>query len=87
MSKNRSPALGGGNSSNPRFGSGSSTFQVCVPERAASLVAELNGLGHDAEMVAGEKSQFDVVADGETVWSKQQVGRCPELADLLAVLK
>ena len=56
-------------------------------ERAASLVAELNGLGHDAEMVAGEKSQFDVIADGDTVWSKQQVGSFPELSDLLAQLK
>jgi hypothetical protein len=50
-------------------------------------VAELNGLGHNAEMVAGEKSQFDVIADGDTVWSKQHVGRFPELPDLLAVLK
>jgi predicted Rdx family selenoprotein len=50
-------------------------------------VAELNGLGHDAEMVAGEKSQFDVIADGATVWSKQQVGSFPELSDLLAQLK
>jgi hypothetical protein len=49
-------------------------------------VAELNGLGHLAEMVEGEKSQFDVIADGETVWSKQGVGRFPELADLLGVL-
>ena len=47
-------------------------------------MAELNGLGHDAEMVAGEKSQFDVIADGETIWSKQQIGRYPELPDLLA---
>jgi predicted Rdx family selenoprotein len=37
-------------------------------------------------MIAGEKSQFDVVADGATVWSKQQTGRYPELADLLPVL-
>jgi len=50
-------------------------------------VAELNGLGHDAEMVAGEKSQFDVIADGETIWSKQHVGRFPELPDLLPTLK
>ncbi len=50
-------------------------------------MAELNGLGHDAEMVAGEKSQFDVFADGETIWSKQQVGRYPELPDLLPKLK
>jgi predicted Rdx family selenoprotein len=50
-------------------------------------VAELNGLGHVAEMISGEKSQFDVVADGETIWSKQQVGRFPELPDLLASVK
>ena len=49
-------------------------------------MAELNGLGHVAEMVAGEKSQFDVVVDGDTIWSKQQVGRYPELPDLLAHL-
>ena len=50
-------------------------------------MAELNGLGLDAEMIAGEKSQFDVIADGDTVWSKQQVGRFPELPDLLPQLK
>ena len=50
-------------------------------------MAELNGLGHDAEMVSGEKSQFDVIADGDTIWSKQQVGSFPELPDVLAKLK
>ena len=50
-------------------------------------MAELNGLGHDAEMVEGEKSQFDVVVDGETIWSKQQIGRYPERPDLLSKLK
>jgi predicted nicotinamide N-methyase len=49
-------------------------------------VAELNGLGHDAEMIAGEKSQFDVLADGDVVFSKQQAGRFPELRDLVAAL-
>jgi predicted Rdx family selenoprotein len=49
-------------------------------------VAELNGLGHDAEMIEGEKSQFDVVADGATIWSKQQAGSFPELSDLLGKL-
>ncbi len=37
-------------------------------------------------MISGNKSQFDVVADGSTIWSKQQAGRFPELADLLAVV-
>lgn len=50
-------------------------------------MAELNGLGHDAEMVAGEKSQFDVTADGDTIWSKQEIGSYPELSDLLPKLK
>ena len=46
-------------------------------------MAELNGLGHVAEMAPGEKSQFDVIADGDVVYSKQSEGRFPELADLL----
>jgi hypothetical protein len=49
-------------------------------------VAELNGLGHVAEMVEGVKSQFDVLADEQLVYSKQRIGRFPELADLIAVL-
>ena len=46
-------------------------------------MAELSGLGHDATMAEGMKSQFDVLADGETVFSKQREGRFPELADIL----
>jgi predicted Rdx family selenoprotein len=38
-------------------------------------------------MREGEKSQFDVVADGELVFSKQSEGHFPELPDLLALLK
>ena len=34
----------------------------------------------------GEKSQFDVVADGTLVFSKQQVGRFPEPAEVVAAL-
>jgi hypothetical protein len=49
-------------------------------------VAELNGLGHTAEMVAGGHSQFDVVADGETIFSKQREGRWPELAEVIDAL-
>ena len=49
-------------------------------------MAELNGTRYTAEMVAGEKSQFDVVADGETVFSKQREGRFPELEEILALL-
>ncbi len=49
-------------------------------------MAELNGTGHIAEMAEGEKSQFDVVIDGELAFSKQRDGRFPELADVMAKL-
>jgi hypothetical protein len=49
-------------------------------------VAELNGIGHIAEMAEGEKSQYDVVADGQLVFSKQREHRWPELAEILAAL-
>jgi hypothetical protein len=49
-------------------------------------VAELNGLGHVAEMAEGAKSQFDVLADGAVVFSKQDTGRFPELDELLPLL-
>jgi hypothetical protein len=38
-------------------------------------------------MNEGEQSQFDVVSDGELVFSKQAEGRFPELPDLLAKLR
>ncbi len=49
-------------------------------------MAELNGVGHDAEMIAGEKSQYDVIADGELIFSKQVEGRWPELPEILGAL-
>jgi predicted Rdx family selenoprotein len=49
-------------------------------------VAEINGTEHTAEMVSGEKSQFDVLVDDELVFSKQQEGRWPELVEILAAL-
>jgi predicted Rdx family selenoprotein len=39
-----------------------------------------------AEMVRGAESQFDVVVDGETLFSKQRAGRFPEAAEVLALL-
>jgi predicted Rdx family selenoprotein len=49
-------------------------------------VAELNAVGHLAEMLEGEKSQFDVIADGLTVFSKQREGRFPDPAEVIARL-
>ncbi|RDI73237.1 hypothetical protein Gocc_3032 [Gaiella occulta] len=34
--------------------------------------------GIEAAVLAGARSQFDVVADGVTVFSKQRLGRFPE---------
>ena len=46
----------------------------------------MNGTAHSAEIVPGEKSQFDVIADGELVFSKQREGRYPEIAEILEAL-
>jgi predicted Rdx family selenoprotein len=37
-------------------------------------------------VVEGAKSQFDVIADGKLVYSKQREGRWPEPAEILAAL-
>jgi predicted Rdx family selenoprotein len=41
---------------------------------------------HDAEAVSGEKSQFDVVADGNLIFSKQKEGRFPEHDEIIRAL-
>jgi hypothetical protein len=42
--------------------------------------------GFDASIREGAKSQFDVLADGELVFSKQAVGRWPEDGEVQRVL-
>ncbi len=37
-------------------------------------------------MEPGEKSQYDVFADGDLIFSKQDEGRWPELPEILAAL-
>jgi hypothetical protein len=51
-----------------------------------SLAEELGTRGHDAEPIEGRRSQFDVVADGNVVFSKEREHRFPELDELLAAL-
>jgi predicted Rdx family selenoprotein len=46
----------------------------------------LSEAGHDATPVEGAKSQFDVVADGTLVFSKQHEGRYPEPDEVVAAL-
>ena len=46
----------------------------------------LSSQGHDATVVEGAKSQYDVLADGELVFSKQPEGRFPEEAEVVGLL-
>jgi len=41
---------------------------------------------HEAKPVSGAKSQFDVVADGELIFSKQREGRWPEADEIIRAL-
>jgi hypothetical protein len=41
---------------------------------------------HEAEAVSGEKSQFDVVAEGNLIFSKQKEGRFPEHDEIIRAL-
>ena len=46
----------------------------------------LNGKGIAAEIVEGKQSQFDVLSDGELVFSKQREGRFPEEDEVLELV-
>jgi len=46
----------------------------------------LKGEGFDAEAIPGSKGQYDVVADGRTIFSKGETGRFPEDGEVLASL-
>jgi predicted Rdx family selenoprotein len=37
-------------------------------------------------VIPGEKSQFDVVADGRVIFSKQREGRFPEEEEIITAL-
>ena len=50
-------------------------------------MVELKAAGYDAVDIPGEKSQFDVIADGQLVFSKQQVGRHAEPGEVLAAIQ
>jgi Rdx family len=49
-------------------------------------VAELRQRGFDASDRPGEKSQFDVIADGTTIFSKQKEHRFPDDGEVLGLL-
>ena len=47
----------------------------------------MNRNGFDATIHEGDKSQFDVIADGKLVFSKQQVGRHAEPGEVLELFR
>ena len=47
----------------------------------------LNANGIPATIAAGKKSQFDVLANDELLFSKQQQGRFPDEAEILALVR
>jgi predicted Rdx family selenoprotein len=52
-----------------------------------SLANEIESeLGVDATAIPGSKGQFDVLADGALLFSKQAAGRFPELDEILSQL-
>ena len=51
-----------------------------------SLAEQLAHRGHETQAVSGERSQFDVVADGSIVFSKQREHRFPEHEEIAAAL-
>ena len=55
--------------------------------RAASLAAELNAeTEHEASAEEGAKGQYDVLADGKIIFSKQDEGRFPNSAEIRELL-
>ena len=53
--------------------------------RAASLAAEIKKVkGMDAKLIQGKGGVFDVVLDGQLIFSKKQQGRFPEPDEVLA---
>jgi len=55
---------------------------------AAGLAAELKeALGVESELIAGGGGIFDVVVDGDMVFSKHQTGRFPEPGEIVKMIK
>jgi selT/selW/selH-like putative selenoprotein len=47
----------------------------------------LKSIGIPAEDIPGAKGQFDVIRDGELVFSKQESGRFPEHEEIIESLQ
>ncbi|MEO1993854.1 MAG: Rdx family protein [Planctomycetaceae bacterium] len=56
--------------------------------QASSLAAALTDeFSITAELIEGEKGVFDVVVDGDLVYSKHETGRFPENDEIVQALK
>ncbi len=56
--------------------------------KASSLAASIKqALGVDADVAAGTRGQFDVVADGELIFSKHTEHRFPEPDEIIGALR
>ena len=56
--------------------------------RASSLAAAIKqALGVDADVIVGARGQFDVVANGELIFSKGREHRFPEPAEIIGPLR
>jgi hypothetical protein len=47
----------------------------------------LSANGYEAAAIAGGKGQYDVVRDGQMVFSKRETGRFPDDGEILAALR
>ena len=56
--------------------------------KATSLAASIkDALGIDTEVVVGARGQFDVVADGDLLFSKQAEERFPEPDEIITAIQ
>ena len=56
--------------------------------KATSLAAAIqDALGVETDVVVGGRGQFDVVADGELIFSKQKEQRFPEPDEVIGALR
>ena len=56
--------------------------------KASSLAAEIkSGLSVEPDLIVGKGGCFEVIADGKVVFSKNQAGRFPEVAEVISVLR
>lgn len=52
------------------------------------MAAKVNDeLGIEAELIEGEKGIFDVIADGDRVFSKHAAGRFPDEREIVDALR